>query len=160
MWFCVAVIVTVPVFWPLTSPAVSPFATPVSTLSVPCATDSVTVMAWFAGSASTSVIETPVIAVWTSSLTDGLAGRWFTGASFLASMFSVVWPLFWAPKGTLGAPSLTVQEIVRVVAGRLVFDRRQHGVVIRDGVVAAERELLAGGVVGHQDVGAGEHAAG
>src|SRR3979490_1855335 len=115
MWLCVAVIVMEFEFCapPVISAPVIPLTTLVSTLSVPCWTDSVTVTVWLGGSASTSVIVMPVIAVWASSLTDGGAGRWFTGASFLASMDSVVVPLFWAPNGMFWAPSLTVQEIVR-----------------------------------------------
>ena len=112
---CVPVSVMVLVPFPTTLAAVTPVGTSVRIVSLPWSTDSATMMFCVAGFASTSVTDTPVIANVVSSFPDGDAGRWFTGASFTASMFSVVVVWFWPPLGTFGAPSLTVQVMVRVV---------------------------------------------
>ena len=92
IWFCVPVSVMWLVLLLATPPAPSPPTTPlVLKLSVPWLTDRSTWMFWFAGSASTSLTDSPVIANSVSSFPEGFVpGSVFTGASSTASMVSVV----------------------------------------------------------------------
>ena len=109
----VALIVMLPVPLPVISPEVSPLATLVESVSTPCPTPSVTDTLPSAGLASGSVMLKPVSAKVVSSLPDP-ACTVLTGASLIASIETVVVPLFCWPPGIPSAPSLTVQVTVRV----------------------------------------------